>query len=76
MKIFGTFHIKAIQALILIAVTYSSLSAQTILNNVPGRTTHSLNGKWNYIIDPLDAGNDSWIALWKDKKPTGKLDFL
>jgi beta-glucuronidase len=28
-----------------------SLQSQTI-TNIPGRNTFSLNGKWNYIIDP------------------------
>src|SRR6476620_6934483 len=35
----------------------TSLSSQTpLLMNVPGRTTISLNGKWQYIVDPYETG--------------------
>lgn len=67
--------IQALIVLLIIAISNIKLSAQTFLTNVAGRNTLSLNGKWNYIIDPLDAGNETWISLWKDKKPTGKSDF-
>jgi beta-glucuronidase len=67
--------IKALIVIFVIILNISKLSSQTVLTNLAGRNTLSLNGKWNYIIDPLDAGSESWIALWKDKKPTGKTDF-
>lgn len=67
--------ILVLLVLSLTAISSSKLFAQTPLANLTGRNTLSLNGKWNYIIDPLDAGSESWIALWKDKKATGKTDF-
>ena len=32
------------------------LAAPTVLQNVYARTTTSLNGSWNYIVDPFDNG--------------------
>lgn len=32
------------------------LSAQEVLTNVYGRETFSLNGKWQYIVDPYETG--------------------
>jgi beta-glucuronidase len=63
-----------INAIIILFLCSGKLFSQYV-TNVPDRSSISLNGKWNYIIDPLDAGSESWIALYKDKKPTGKLDF-
>jgi len=44
--------------------------------NVPGREAISLNGKWNVIIDPADAGAGSWAAIYKDRQVQGKTDFV
>ncbi|MFF5380951.1 glycoside hydrolase family 2 protein [Pedobacter suwonensis] len=51
----------------------SKLSAQETLVNVYGRTTQSLNGKWEAIIDQYDQGRKNKIYL--NKKPAGKTDF-
>ena len=51
------------------------LHAQAFLTNVQGRNFTSLNGKWQIIIDPFDAGAGSWKPVWKDQKPSGKFDF-
>ena len=61
--------------LLIIIIIPNFLNAQSIINNVNGRDRISLNGKWKIIIDPSDAGIGNWIAIWKDKKPTGKHDF-
>jgi beta-glucuronidase len=66
---------KTLIVLNLVLICACQLFAQAMLTNIPGRNSISLNGKWNYIIDPLDAGNETWISLWKDKKPVGKTDF-
>lgn len=42
----------------------------SLLANVHGRKTQSLNGKWEIIIDPFNAR-----AVWKDQKPKSKYDF-
>ncbi|MGB3005214.1 MAG: sugar-binding domain-containing protein, partial [Chitinophagaceae bacterium] len=53
----------------------SKSSLQSNLGNIPGRKISSLNGRWQAIIDPMDAGIGSWKALWKDLTPKGKSDF-
>ena len=52
------------------------LLAQTAMVNVPGRNTISLNGQWKAIIDINDVGIGNWSAIWKDKIPQGKTDFV
>jgi len=51
-----------------------TVSAQNLLQNPGGRHAISLNGKWQVIIDPYNAGA-SWKPIWKDQHPTGKYDF-
>lgn len=47
--------------------------AGDLIVNVPGRSTFSLNGKWNYIIDPYENGyyDYRWEPYDKAKNPTG-----
>ena len=45
-----------------------------LLANVHGRQHFSLNGQWEVIVDPFNAGA-GWKPVWKDQKPTGKYDF-
>lgn len=40
-----------------------------LINNVYGRTTFSLNGKWNYIIDPYETGYYDYRYEPYDKNP-------
>ncbi|PWT96897.1 MAG: glycoside hydrolase family 2 [Bacteroidetes bacterium] len=44
------------------------------MTNVLGRKLTSLNGKWQVIIDPNDAGEG--VGIGKDAKAKGKTDFL
>ena len=48
--------------------------AQQTLTNIPGRKTTSLNGKWQILIDPNDAGER--VGVPKDTKAKGKTQFL
>ena len=41
---------------------------KTSLQNIPNRQTTSLNGKWNYIIDPYETGYFSFHLDEYDKK--------
>jgi beta-glucuronidase len=51
--------------------------AQTNIINVPNRETLSLNGKWNYIIDPYETGYFDYRYEPLDKDPnSGKGFFL
>lgn len=47
--------------------------SQTAMINVNGRKSASLNGKWQIIIDPYNSGSP--MAIWQEKKATGKADF-
>jgi beta-glucuronidase len=44
-------------------------NAQTTITNVLGRNTFSLNGKWNYIIDPYETGYYDYRYEPYDKNP-------
>lgn len=55
---------------------HSSPDAEISMINVQGRETTSLNGLWEVIIDPWDAGKGEWMALYKERKPRGKTDFV
>ncbi len=52
----------------------SLLHGQSMLQNPGGRHALSLNGKWQVIIDPYNAGT-TWKPIWKDQHATGKYDF-
>jgi beta-glucuronidase len=49
----------------------STLSASTLIANVPGRTTVSLNGAWHAIVDPFDNGK---AGFFRDERPRSKSD--
>lgn len=55
---------------LLLALPFS-LSAQEMFMNVPNRATTSLNGKWNYIIDPYETGYLNFHAEVYDQKNAG-----
>ena len=61
-----------------------SFSQQTLITDIPSRKTQSLNGKWQYIIDPNETGfrNYRWDernqndreAYWNSDVPENKTD--
>jgi len=61
-----------------------SFSQQTLITDIPSRKTQSLNGKWQYIIDPYETGfrNYRWDernqndreAYWNSDVPENKTD--
>jgi len=50
MKIFQLFFLS------LISISAMQVNAQELLTNVYGRQTFSLNGKWQYVVDPYETG--------------------
>jgi beta-glucuronidase len=64
-----------ILVLIGIFIIQIKLFSQTLLANIEGRNFTSLNGKWEIIIDPFNAGAGNWKPIWKDQQPVGKNDF-
>jgi beta-glucuronidase len=61
-----------------------SFSQQPLITNLPARHLQSLNGKWQYIIDPYETGfyNYRWLernendreAYWNSDVPDNKTD--
>jgi beta-glucuronidase len=66
---------KGLLGFLLFIILFQFGYAQTSMINVYGRNSELLNGKWETIIDPFDAGI-GWRAVYKDAKPTGKNDFV
>jgi len=66
---------KKLFGFLFLSILFQFGYAQTSMINVYGRNSELLNGKWETIIDPLDAGI-GWRAVYKDATPTGKNDFV
>src|ERR1044072_8737249 len=76
---------RSIYLTIIAAITYTIAYAQApLITNINARKTTSLNGKWQYIIDPYGTGfydyrfmerkeNDR-EAYWNSDEPTSKTD--
>ena len=67
--------LKAFMALLFVASALAGypLRAQTaLLQNAPGRQVLSLNGRWNYIIDPYENGFYDYRRMAFDASKTGK----
>jgi beta-glucuronidase len=58
--------------LLLAGVSYAAPAPSTLISNVPGRTTISLNGAWQAIVDPFDNGASS--GFYRDETPKTKGD--
>jgi beta-glucuronidase len=66
------------------AVVLQSYSQQPLITNLPARHLQSLNGKWQYIVDPYETGfyNYRWLernendreAYWNSDLPDNKTD--
>jgi beta-glucuronidase len=58
--------------------------AQSLITNIPNRTALSLNGTWQYIVDPYETGfydyryhelkETDGSAYWSNEIPAGKTD--
>ena len=51
-----------------------TLHAQSFMNNIDGRKTFSLNGKWQYIVDWYNRGTG--MGIYKDKKAEKPTEFM
>ena len=70
---------KKLSALITLAIMLllpMKSQTQSAMINVTGRNTINLNGDWKIVIDPFDIGLGDWAAIYKDRKPKGKTDFV
>ena len=52
----------------------ASSAALPLLGNVFTRTQWSLNGDWNYIVDPYETGQGGFLPIYVDRKPRDKTD--
>lgn len=66
--------VKKIAYLILGCLLHNTICSQTAMTNIAGRKNSSLNGQWQIIIDPYNIGDMQ--SFWKEKKVTGKTDFV
>ena len=63
-------------------VSVAIQAQETVLQNVFARQTQSLNGSWNYIIDPFDNGfydyrlKENPNGFFKNQKPKDKSDMV
>jgi beta-glucuronidase len=60
--------------LMLAGFAYAAPAPSTLITNIPGRTTVSLNGAWSAIVDPFDNGKSS--GFFRDEKPKSKSDRI
>lgn len=63
--------------LLLVVLSSSCIGApadSTLIANIPGRTTVSLNGSWRAIIDPFSNGESA--GIFRDEKPHSKSDRI
>lgn len=66
---------KVINSMVaILTLLLNNCLGQTAMINMTGRNKLSLNGSWQVIIDPLDAGE--WKQVWQEKKPSAKTDFI
>ena len=62
---------------IIVMLLYTTAIGQTsLLQNIYGRTYTSLNGRWNYIIDPYEMGYYDYRHMPFDQSASGKGGFF
>ena len=60
--------------LLLSVFSFAAPAPSTLIANISGRTTTSLNGAWNIIIDPYETGLNS--RYYRNAKPKDKSDLV
>jgi len=53
---------------------YAAADASALINNIPNRTTISLNGPWHFIVDPYETGLKA--RFYTNAKPRDKSDLV
>ncbi len=53
---------------------YGAAGPSTLINNIPNRTTLSLNGSWHYIVDPYETGLNG--RFYRNAKPRDKQELI
>jgi beta-glucuronidase len=71
----ASFEVPMKRCLIVLLLAASALAApapSTLIANIPGRTTVSLNGAWHAIVDPFDNGQSA--GFFRNEKARNKSD--
>lgn len=61
---------KSLSIIVFLSLAVHALSQQNLVANIPSRKTISLNGKWQYIIDPYETG--FYDYRWQEKSETDR----
>lgn len=69
------FKNKVTFVIILFCVCYTNIFSQKTIQNISGRNHLSLNGEWNYIIDPYKMGYLDYRLEPFDRSKNGKGGF-
>jgi beta-glucuronidase len=79
---------QAVVTVICFVLSISAWAQSNLVQNIQGRKIISLNGRWNYIIDPyengyydyrhkpFDASASGSGGFYDDKKPAGKNELI
>ncbi len=65
--------IRCLLVLLLAGWAFGAQTPSTLITNIPGRTTVSLDGAWRVIVDPFDNGRS---GFFRDAKPKDKRDLV
>ncbi|WP_319501708.1 glycoside hydrolase family 2 TIM barrel-domain containing protein [uncultured Draconibacterium sp.] len=73
---------KKLAVFVLLLLPFIGLAQEPLIQNVYGRSHFTLNGSWNYIIDPFDNGyydyrlNENPNGFFKNRKAKDKGDLV
>lgn len=60
---------------LLLFTTFSSVQGQNVfISNTPNRSYTSINGKWEYVLDPYKTGAMGGMPVYKNAVPKDKTD--
>ncbi|MDB5202948.1 MAG: beta-glucuronidase [Ferruginibacter sp.] len=69
------FSVNILLACLLLAFAGTAFGQTTLIQNIYGRTNLSLDGRWNYIVDPYELGYYNYRHQPFDQTPSGKGGF-
>ena len=75
---FNSMNKRTKHLLVLLALSLQvtqSLAQMSLTQNIYSRKTQSLNGRWNYIIDPYEMGYYDYRHMPFDQSSSGKGGF-
>ena len=64
---------RCLLLLLLAGLAHAAPAPSTLIANIPGRNTVSLNGAWHAIVDPFDNGKG---GFFRDQKTRSKSDLV